>query len=177
MSPFIQTIADPAHARETLARRPYGVIETAGGELAAIHLRPWPKLFASPRRPIASGDRCWLYYNQPRSCRDYLALKYVVSTRDCTFETARAAMVALDEIARIKRSLAIVCHVANDKISHRLLIRWGWERHLLESGRRHYIKRFEVTRPPKIRASTCGIAQKETAPQTVCGAVLPNVEA
>ena len=142
MPPPLQTITDFAQARETLARRPYGAIETSRGELAAIHLRPWPKLFAWPARLSAHGDRCWLYYNQPRSCRDYLALKYIVSTRDCAFDTFRAAVSALDEIARLKRSAAIVCHVANDRISHRLLERWGWERHLLDSGRRHYIKRF-----------------------------------
>jgi hypothetical protein len=142
MASLFHTITDFAAGSAEIARRPYGVIEMADGELFAVRLRPWPKLFSSPGRASARGDRCWLYYNQPRSCPNFLALKYVVSSRDCTLATFRGSLVVLDEIARLKRSWAIVCHVANLRISDRLLARWGWERHLQSSRRRHYIKRF-----------------------------------
>ena len=49
------------------------MIETVGGRLAAIHLRPWPKLVSLPElvplgpryHPAGTADRCLLYYNQP----------------------------------------------------------------------------------------------------------------
>ena len=52
------------------------------------------------------------------------------------------ALLVLDEIAKLKRTDAIVCEVSNWRISDRLLTRWGWESHLGESRRRHFIKRF-----------------------------------
>jgi hypothetical protein len=51
-------------------------------------------------------------------------------------------MTVLQEIARIKRTDAIVCDVTSSRISDRLLARAGWERHCLASPRRHFIKRF-----------------------------------
>jgi hypothetical protein len=50
--------------------------------------------------------------------------------------------LVLDEIARIKQTDAIVCDVRNARISDRLLRRWGWESHVPQSRRRHFIKRF-----------------------------------
>ena len=44
MGRFFETVTDLRAAAETLRRRRYGVIEIRGGELKAIHLRPWPKL-------------------------------------------------------------------------------------------------------------------------------------
>ena len=88
------------------------------------------------------GDRCRLYYNQPRTSPDYLALKYVLSSRDSSLATFFGALAVLDEVARIKRSDAIVTDVANFRISERLLARFGWERHTTSRWHRNYIKRF-----------------------------------
>jgi hypothetical protein len=148
---------DDLHAgAETLRRRRYGVIEIADGELVAVHLRPWPKLvtldgvWRTPEELARgeAGDRCLLYYNQPRRLRNFLALRYIVSTPKTSFRTSRRALVVLDEIARIKRTDAIVCEVWNRRISDRLLRREGWERHLPHSRRRHYIRRFYGSYPP-----------------------------
>ena len=96
--------------RETIRARRYGVIETIGGRLVAVHLRPWPKLLALPEilplgpRYHAAGaaDRCLLYYNQPRRLPNFLALKYMVSTLGTSFATFRAALTVLDAIAELK---------------------------------------------------------------------------
>ncbi len=60
--------------------------------------------------------------------------------------TARASLycatLVLDEIARLKRSHAIVAEINNPRISDRLMERWGWERHCLSWRGRHFIKRF-----------------------------------
>ncbi len=133
-----------------LRRRRYGVIEVADGRLQRIRLRPFPKLISLPGVRLdewlchgrRQGDRCWLYYNQPLSCPSFLALVHVVSTAGTSYRTFRRAVGVLDEIARIKQSDAIVCHVANGRISDRLLHRWGWEPHAPRLRGRNFIKRF-----------------------------------
>ena len=135
---------------ETIRRRRYGVIETAAGKLVAIHFRPWPKLLAWPEiLPVGptyhargQADRCLLYYNQPLRCPNYLALKYVVSTRGTPYATFRAALTTLDTIAALKRTDAILCDAFNRRLSDRLLKRHGWEPHKPQRWHRNFIKRF-----------------------------------
>jgi hypothetical protein len=142
------------NAAEVRLRR-YGVIEIVAGRLERITFRAWPKLISLPEvwwlggryHACQDDDRCWLYYNQPRRCPNYLALKYVVSSHRATFATIHRAALVLDEVARLKQSDAIVCEASNLRISDRLLERWGWERHCLDSPRRHYIKRFYGSYP------------------------------
>ena len=148
--PLFETIQDLRRGADQLQRRPYGVIEVQDGALKAVHLRPWPKLvsvaesrwFGLGFKQRADGDVCWLYYNQPRFHRNFLALKYVISTNGASFQTVRMTLTVLDDIARIKNTDAIVCEVRNLRIPDRLLARWGWERHVPSSRRRHFIKRF-----------------------------------
>jgi len=135
---------------ETIRRRPYGVIETAAGRLVAIHFRPVPKLLAWPEvLPVGpeyhargKADRCLLYYNQPRRCRNFLALKYIVSTTGTPYSTFIAAVEVLDRVAEIKRSDAILCDAFNQRLSDRLLRRHGWEPHKPQRWHRNFIKRF-----------------------------------
>ena len=120
-----------------------------------LRLRPWPKTISLAEILLwgrgfhlrAEGNRCWLYYNQPRRHRNFLALKYVVSSRHSTLRTFRSSLIVLDEIARLKGTDAIVCEVSNLRISDRLLKRWGWQSHVPSSRRRHFIKRFYGTYP------------------------------
>ena len=135
---LFETVHDLRLQADILRRRPYGVIVVENSRLRAIHLRPWPKLFAAPDLwgpgrgfdQRATGDRCWLYYNQPCRHRRFLALKFMVSSREATFGTFRSTLIMLDEIARIKGTDAIVAEVRNLRISDRLLRRWGWESHV-----------------------------------------------
>jgi hypothetical protein len=69
-------------------------------------------------------------------------LKYVVSARDTPLPTLRRALDVLDEIARLKRSDALLCDVGNWRVSRRLMTRWGWTHHCPSRWHRHYIKRF-----------------------------------
>lgn len=150
MSWLSQSLPAPGISRRALAARRHGVVEVERGQLVAIHLRRWPKIISvleieylgrrwHESRP---GDRCLLYYNQPRRCPNYLALKYVVSQRGCTLATIRRALVVLDEIARVKRADAILCDVWNSRISEAMLARRGWEPHQPSGWHRNYIKRF-----------------------------------
>jgi hypothetical protein len=150
MNLSIETVCDFESGCDRIRTRRYGVIETAGGELQAVHLRPWPKLIAAPEfLPLGSryhsrgiADRCLLYYNQPRRMRNFLALKYVVSTIGTSYQTFRAALTALDWIAELKQIDAIVCDAANVRLSDRLMGRLGWEPHKPQRWHRNFIRRF-----------------------------------
>jgi hypothetical protein len=153
---WFETITDFQAGREALRVRPYGVIETSGGQFAAVHLRPWPKLFdwsevwplLVPRyHARGQADRCFLYYNQPRRMPQFLALKYVVSTSGTCCRTVRSALGVLDAIAALKHADAIVCDAANGRLSDRLLQRFGWEPHKPRRWHRNYIRRFYGTYP------------------------------
>ena len=148
--PF-ETATDLVRHADLVKSRRFGVIDVQDDQFQAIHFRPWPKSISVAeiwlgrrwtRRSHQRANRCLLYYNQPWGSPTFLTLKYVVSTAGTSFKTARIAAIVLDEIAQIKQSDAIVCEVSNARISNRLLERWGWERHVLSSQRRHYIKRF-----------------------------------
>lgn len=152
LTPPWETARDLDADAAVIRRRRYGVIEIVDGRLERIVLRPWPKLLCTPEWWPSAGetlphdgaplDRCRLYYNQPRSAPRYLALKYIVSTYRASFASFSRALHVLDAVARIKQSDAIVCEAFNERLSERLLARYGWERHLPTSRRRHYIKRF-----------------------------------
>jgi hypothetical protein len=147
--PF-ETVFELSANSERIRARRYGVIETAGGELRAVHLRPWPKLASLPEfLPLGpryhcrgSADRCLLYYNQPRRMPSFLALKYIVSTHGTSYQTFRAALVVLDWVAELKHIDAIVCDAANIRLSDRLMTRLGWEPHKPQRWHRNYIRRF-----------------------------------
>ena len=150
MSSLFTTVRDWQAERELLVNRRYGVIETSAGRLAAVHLRPWPKLLSWPEiwpsgplyRARGAADRCLLYYNQPRRFPNFMALKYVVSTRGTTCATLRAAIEALDALAELKGVDALLCDAANARLSDRLLGRYGWTPHKPQRWRRNFIKRF-----------------------------------
>ena len=147
---FTTTITDWDAGREELLRRRHGVIETAAGGLVAVHLRRWPKLISWPEiwltgddyHARGEADRCFLYYNQPRRFPNFLALKYIVSTRGASYATFRAALAALDRLAELKGTDALLCDVANTRLSDRLLARLGWAPHAPRRWRRNFIKRF-----------------------------------
>ena len=155
MAAWFETVRSLVGEHEDVIRtRRYGVIEVRGGEFVGIHMRPWPKIVSVAEawwdggvRSRKTRDRCLLYYNQPVTSSDYLALKYIVSSQATGLKTIRESLRVLDEVARIKRSDAIVCEVSNLRISDRLLARWGWERHVLASRRRHHIRRFYGSYP------------------------------
>lgn len=151
-----ETIVAFDAARERLRRRRYGVIETVGGKLAGVRLRPWPKLVALREliplddryHPAGQADHCLLYYNQPWRMPNYLALKYMVTSPGTSYATFRAALKVLDAIAELKRCDAIVCDAANLRLTDRVMRRLGWEPHKPQRWHRNYIRRFYGSYPP-----------------------------
>lgn len=155
-----KTICDLGSESDRLRAWRYGVIETVGGKFTAVHLRAWPKLASLPElwpqglkyHAQGQADRCFLYYNQPRRMPNFLALRYVVSTEGTSYRTFRAALLALDAVAEIKRTDAIVCDAANMRLSDRLMARLGWEPHKPQRWHRNFIRRFYGVYPSRVGA-------------------------
>ncbi len=147
---WFESISDWQSGLETIRQRRYGVIDCRGGRFVAIHFRPVPRLVSAWEvwtlghwmHRLRPGDRCLVYYNQPRRCPNYLVLMYLVSFRDTSIGTLRRGLAALDEVARLKRSDALLCNVASWRISDRVMLRCGWEPHCPSRWSRHFIKRF-----------------------------------
>ena len=133
-----------------LRRRRYGVIEVTDGRLRRIVLRPWPKSISILgiwtlgrwRHQRRSGDSIRIYYNQPLTSPNFLVLKYAESNRNTSMGSLTAALAVLDEIARLKQSDALLCDASNNRITTKLLGRWGWTPHCPSRFHRHFIKRF-----------------------------------
>ncbi len=169
--PLFETVTDLTDGAEILRRRAYGVIEVADGRFRRLVLRPFPKIISAPEILLfggwyhrhRSGDRLLLYYNQPRRFRNFLALRYVVSARHTRMGTLTRALAVLDEIARLKRSDALLCDVGNWRISTKLMSRWGWQQHCRSRWHRHYIKRFygEYPRLPERAADQLPEAKQD----------------
>ncbi len=154
---LFETVADLTEGAELLRQRRFGVVELADGAFRRICLRPWPKVATAAGAMILgglahrlySGDRVWFYYNQPWGFSNFLVLRYVVSARTASMQSLTHGLDVIDEIARIKRSDAILCDVGNFRITTRLLARWGFEPHCPSRWHRHYIKRFYGQYPPR----------------------------
>jgi hypothetical protein len=157
--PLFENVTDWAEGTGVLRRRRYGVIEVAEGQFRRVLLRPFPRIVSAPEILLVGGtyhrhrrgDRCLLYYNQPWRFPQFLALKYIVSARQTTLRTFTRALAVLDEIARLKRSDALLCDVGNWRISTKLMARWGWQPHCPSRWHRYYIKRFYGEYPPPPR--------------------------
>ena len=157
--PLIATAYDLATDTELLRGRRYGVIEVVDKQLARIVLRPWPtfatwvgaRILGDWRHHHQAGKVCRLYYNQPRGGGNFLTLAYVESACDAGLAELRAALAVLDEIARIKRCDFLVTDVVNNRISDRLLARWGWSALAPRRWHRLFVKRFYGEYPGRVQ--------------------------
>ena len=157
MELLFENVTDLREGADAICRRSFGVIEACDGQFRRIRLRPFPKLVSLPEIFILGryiharrrDDRCLLFYNQPRRHPNFLAVKYVISGRGTSYQTFRRAVEALDEVARLKGTDALLCELATWRISREMMARWGWEPHCNSRWRRHYIKRFYGTYPPR----------------------------
>ena len=110
MSAWFTAVTNLAAQADVLRERRFGVIEIVDERFRQVQLRPFPKIVSLPemlylgrwyhsRRP---GNRCLLYYNQPRRFSNFLAVRYAVSARDTTLATICEALRVMDQIARLK---------------------------------------------------------------------------
>ncbi len=168
---WFASITDWQSGAEAIRDGRYGVIDCRQGRLAAIHLRPVPKLVSAWEvwtlgqwsHRLRPGDRCLVYYNQPRRFPNFLVLIYLLSFRDTSIATVRRALAVLDEVARLKGSDALLCNVASWRISDRVMFRCGWEPHCPSRWSRHFIKRFYGKWPCHPPEALLGFAASSSA--------------
>lgn len=130
-----QTVLDLDRQAALVRDARHGVIEAIEGRFSRLVLRPWPKLvsladvylFGPWFHRRLRRDRCLLYFDQPWGSPNYLAVKYFLAYGGTSYASIVAARRAIDEVARIKGSDALVCHVGNGRLSARIMARWGWE--------------------------------------------------
>ena len=149
--PWFENESDLNDPQGKILCRAYGMIEIKNGVFDQIKFKPWPRIITNleinswGHRIHVFGkrkDHCVLYYNQPFFHKNFLALKYIVSNRGTSFASFQLAQKILDLVAKIKCTDALVCEINNERITRRLLERWGWEEHRLDTSGRHFIKRF-----------------------------------
>jgi hypothetical protein len=173
--PLFTSITDLSRGADALRQRRYGVIEVIDGQFHQVLLRPWPKILVGPEviwfgrwlHHWRRGDRLLLYYNQPRRFSNFLALAYAVSARETSMRSIRVCQEVLEEIARLKKTDALLCDLSNWRISGRCMQRFGWVPHCPTTWwHRHYIKRFYGTyplRPAWLAAKVAGTLRVPSA--------------
>lgn len=153
---FFQTVLHLDRQAGLVRRGRHGVIEAVDGRFHRLILRPWPKLvsladvhlFGPWLHRRSRQDRCLLYFDQPWGSPNYLAVKYFLAYGGTSYASVVAARNALDAVARIKGSDALVCHVSNRRLSARIMSRWGWSP-LNDSPRCSlFVRRFYGQYPP-----------------------------
>ena len=149
---LFESVTDLEQQTATLKNRAYGIIEIRDQEFHSVSLRPFPKVISraaivqaeqkKEANDTTSLDRVQLFYNQPMFHKNFLALKYLHSTTNSSLPSIAVALSVLDYIAMVKRTDAIVSEITNDKIKDRHLKHFGWESHVPNSPKRHWIKRL-----------------------------------
>ncbi len=147
---LFSSVTDLREGAALLQSQRYGVIVARQGRLAHVRFRPWPKVISIPeigllgslRHRYHGKDECRVFYNQPLGHSSFLALRYVESGVGTSLLSVNVALAALDEIARLKRSDALLCDAASFRLSERVMRRYGWESHKPSRWHRNYIKRF-----------------------------------
>lgn len=144
----LPSVASIAGHEQVLSRWRYGTIVLRNGSLDSIHARWWPRwgtVFGAISDQVVRvlpRDECRFHYAFPRRSPGFMSLLYVHAGEKTSYRTFHQGIVAIEAIANIHRALAIVCHVTNDRLTHRMMTRWGYETHAKNLGAHHYIRRL-----------------------------------
>ena len=126
----------------------YGVVEVHNDHAYQIQRRLLPKM---PSIWEAWLDACWrrlpdnevrLYYNVPYRCDGFMVLAYARAGSKTSLASFRTGLSVLEEIAKLKRLQAIVCHATNPRLTERVMNYFGYNRHASHLKGYHYIKRL-----------------------------------
>lgn len=127
----------------------YGTIILRHGDITTIQARWWPRWGslwgAMSDRVVRTlpDDECRFHYSFPRSATGYMSLLYVHAGEKTSYRTFHRGIVALEEIALLRHARGIVCQVTNDRLTDRMMTRWGYAKHAESLGDNHYIRRLK----------------------------------
>ncbi len=126
----------------------YGVVEVHNDRSYRIYRRLLPKM---PSVWEAWLDAKWrrlpenqlrLYYNVSYRCEGYMILAYAQAGQNTSVANFRTGLSVLEEVAKLKRLQAIVCHATNPRLTERVMNYFGYTRHATHLKGYHYIKRL-----------------------------------
>lgn len=141
-------VSDPVSGAAQIRRWRCGRIVMQAGQLVEIQHRlicgsvSVAQVWWQAKYGRNDDEICWLDYHAPLSAPGFLTLDYIRSGTLAGYKSFIGACHVLDDIARVRSSVAIVAHVTNGSISDRLLSRVGWEQHMPNWSGRHWIRRF-----------------------------------
>ncbi len=87
-------------------------------------------------------ETCTIFYAFPKRTPGFLSVGYLLCGPETKYRTLRAAVDLVEGIARGQGSQAIVCQAFSERLTERLMNRWGYVRHALSLGPNHYIRRL-----------------------------------
>jgi hypothetical protein len=140
-------VTDVRTHANTLKQWNRGRITMRNGKLVSVRRRQFympasiARVWFQARFKPGNRDQCTLDYRCNR-IGGFMVVEFIQSGPSTQLATLRGACQILDEIARLRQSVAILAHVSTSAISDRLLKRWGWEPHAGTLSGRHWIKRF-----------------------------------
>ena len=127
----------------------FGEIELSHGQLVRIRPRWWPRFgsqwesFQDSYVRTLPEDFLRAYYAFPWRAPGYMTVLYAQSGPRTQYKTLHRAVEAMNEIASLRDTQAIVCQLVNQRGTERLMNRWGYVRHAASLGDNHFIKRFK----------------------------------
>ncbi|AMV32942.1 hypothetical protein VN12_12510 [Pirellula sp. SH-Sr6A] len=106
----------------------------------------WDVLQDSLRPRVPDGD-CVVYYAFPYRSPGFMAVQYLVCGRHTPYGTLRRCVQLVAWLAQVRRCQAVVCQAISDRLTERLMDRWGYVRHAKTLGPGHYIHRLPDPSP------------------------------
>ncbi|XZE46256.1 hypothetical protein SH467x_001530 [Pirellulaceae bacterium SH467] len=101
----------------------------------------WDVLQDSLRPRVPDGD-CVVYYAFPYRSPGFMAVQYLVCGRHTPYSTLRRCVELVAWIAKSRGCQAVVCQAISDRLTDRLMKRWGYVQHAQTLGPGHYIHRL-----------------------------------
>lgn len=146
--PLWQTVARYSYAQFSLSRS-----DNDCGSFAFEFIPRWVPRFASrwdvlldTSRPRVKERECHVYYSFPMRTPGFMAVQYLVCGQETPYATLRRSVEIVSWIARARGCQAVVCQAISDRLSERVMKRWGYVPHAKTLGPGHYILRLRETR-------------------------------
>ena len=94
-------------------------------------------------RPRAAAGECRVFYAFPLRTPGFMAVQYLLCGPQTPYATLRRCVEIVSWIAQARRCQAVVCQAISDRLSERVMNRWGYVQHAKTLGPGHYIHRLK----------------------------------
>jgi hypothetical protein len=94
-------------------------------------------------RPRERDKACSVWYSFPLQSPGFMTVQYLVCGRQTPYATLRKCVELVSRIANARGCQAVVCQAISDRLTERVMNRWGYVRHAETVGPNHYILRLK----------------------------------